>query len=604
MSSEKASIDLLLSALDGDQNISAVKKKLNDIGKDHEVPKYVDKTVKGRAERVVAYNESSKDMGKWQDLVVTNRHASTLDIAQDKRVLPSARALVHKFEPRTDMENEIKMILMKNNSHSDEAIERSEADELAARDLNPEEIKLRQAELGKVKSLLFYEQLKQHRVNKIKSKAYHRIKKRQKTRKENMEKELIQQSGDQDLIQSMEDDQSFERMKERMGLKHKNTGKWARMAKEFGKHDKDLRAAYNESVKHGHELTSKMEEVPHSKRSQNDQDDDGDADWSDEENSDKTSAMATKKLSALFDPSNNDDEEEENGGEGTYDGKYKKIFEMDFMKKAVEHQRTKAKMEAQDILKELRQMEMDEAEGGDVFADDTRAETETEGGSAINSKENEQAIMAAKKQVDSMFGSDQSTGMNISMNKTRNKRKSSSHANSGEPLTAQEQEGSDDVDRIFGSLQEGEVEDSELEGNTTRSSSNNKSGAENSKNKTKKSKVSGSGSTAPGYTPESVKSTAVLASSSISTPSDELNTQDAKDQTTTSSSKSTKKGGKEKKPLLLQKSQEDLVSVAFAAPDLQQEFNQLKKDGIDAELGIDEKRNAIINQGVYMIVEL
>ena len=56
------------------------------------------------------------------------------------------------------------------------------------RNLSPEELRERQAELAKVKALMFYEQMKRHRLNKIKSKAYRRIRKRQRLKRESDDK--------------------------------------------------------------------------------------------------------------------------------------------------------------------------------------------------------------------------------------------------------------------------------------------------------------------------------------------------------------------------------------------------------------------------------
>ena len=54
--------------------------------------------------------------------------------------------------------------------------------------MSPEELRERQAELAKVKALMFYEQMKRHRLNKIKSKAYRRIRKRQRLKRESDDK--------------------------------------------------------------------------------------------------------------------------------------------------------------------------------------------------------------------------------------------------------------------------------------------------------------------------------------------------------------------------------------------------------------------------------
>jgi hypothetical protein len=61
-------------------------------------------------------------------------------------------------------------LLILTGSATEASLEQRENDELEARNFDPEEIKERQAELAKVKALLFYEQMKRHRINKIKSK--------------------------------------------------------------------------------------------------------------------------------------------------------------------------------------------------------------------------------------------------------------------------------------------------------------------------------------------------------------------------------------------------------------------------------------------------
>jgi U3 small nucleolar RNA-associated protein 14 len=41
---------------------------------------------------------------------------------------------------------------------------------------------------------------------------------------------------------------------------------------------------------------------------------------------------------------------------------------------------------------------------------------------------------------------------------------------------------------------------------------------------------------------------------------------------------------------------EDLVQIAFAGPDLEDDFQGFKDDAINDELGINEKRNKILSQ--------
>lgn len=50
-----------------------------------------------------------------------------------------------------------------------EQVEEGETEALVARGFTLEQVKDRQAELAKMRALLFYEQQKRHRINKIKS---------------------------------------------------------------------------------------------------------------------------------------------------------------------------------------------------------------------------------------------------------------------------------------------------------------------------------------------------------------------------------------------------------------------------------------------------
>ena len=236
---EAVSMDALLGALGEVKGLNIVKKQLIDLEKGTSIPSYVEKVVAERLERSLAYDGTSEEMGKWQETVITNRHARTLDLAQDKRQVLNYKDLVKKFKPTTDMEREVQMILVKTGA-TDAQAEAREEDELGSRNFSEEEMKERQAELSKVKALMFYEQMKRHRLNKIKSKAYRRIRKRQKSKLESDEKEEMAEN-DPEMAREEEEKEALRRVKERMDMKHKNTGKWARMALQHGHHDESLR---------------------------------------------------------------------------------------------------------------------------------------------------------------------------------------------------------------------------------------------------------------------------------------------------------------------------------------------------------------------------
>ena len=149
--------------------------------------------------------------------------------------------------------------------------------------LTADQVEARQRELAKMRSLLFFEQQKRKRISKIKSKAYHRIRNRQKRRREgggggsdgeegsggedNDPEAAVRQThvfvpyfplppcsrpaavrapaagprahfglnhSDWHLQAAAEEKEAVRRMAERASLKHKNTSKWARQQLKLG----------------------------------------------------------------------------------------------------------------------------------------------------------------------------------------------------------------------------------------------------------------------------------------------------------------------------------------------------------------------------------
>lgn len=321
------SMNALLSALEESRGVSVLKKHLTDLENDLAAPKHIEKVVSDRLERQHTYNNTKEDMNKWQQTVTTNRHVGTLNLTEEKRQVQSFKSMVHRFVPTTPMELDIQMVLLKNGTATDKDMEQREIDALQGKNLSIEEIREKQAELAKVKALMFYDQMKRYRMNKIKSKAYRKIHNK-KSAKNN-------QQHDHDLEgEALEDNEineknAYNRVKERMDLRHKNTSKWAKMAMQYGHTDKSLRTAYHESVQLGHEISEKINEEYTTKNENNESDFE---DQNDDINIGKRSRSVTNQASAAIETlllenlSNNNKQE-------LPQGRYKKLFEMDFMKK-------------------------------------------------------------------------------------------------------------------------------------------------------------------------------------------------------------------------------------------------------------------------------
>lgn len=98
--------------------------------------------------------------------------------------------------------------------------------------------------------------IKARHQNKIKSKKYHRILKKEKMRQQIKEFELLQKTDPEAALRKLEQlDRS--RVEERANLRHRNTGTWAKNLQVRAKYDKDVRKDLADQIAISRELTAK-----------------------------------------------------------------------------------------------------------------------------------------------------------------------------------------------------------------------------------------------------------------------------------------------------------------------------------------------------------
>ncbi len=293
----------------------------------------VAKVVSDRAQRKIAYGANVQEVAQWTTVTKRNREAETLDFRPKERIRMSKDELVGKFEATTDFEKEMASALEESGAADEKQIMENEEremfgddddDDLGRNKLSAEEYRKRHGELAKMRALMFYEEQKRHHINKIKSKKYRKIRKKQRIRlKESEDAEAAE--GDTEYARELEEKAEMERMKERMSLKHRNTSKWAKRVLRRGANvDSDTRKALSEQVRIGDELKKKMN-----------------GHYSDSDDDDTN--LLEQARAILTEVENNDED----------DHKRKGLFKMDFMKKGLEAQRERARKEARELLMEL-----------------------------------------------------------------------------------------------------------------------------------------------------------------------------------------------------------------------------------------------------------
>ncbi|RLN79028.1 hypothetical protein BBJ28_00007580 [Nothophytophthora sp. Chile5] len=310
-----------------------------------------------RASRKLAYSEKVQEVDLFEPVVRRNRHKETLDLRAQAPKLESltAAALTSKFVPQTEMEKSVAALLQAGDL-TDKQLAQDEQDELARKRVSTQEVAARQKELAKLRALLFYEEQKQKRVKKIKSKLYHKIRNSQDKKAMAKQQEQLR-ALDPEMARKLDEELAEKRAEERLTLKHRNTSKWVKHQLRRGVNADDAtRGAIADQLRRGEELRRKMDAVD-SDDEMDDAEDDDDAEGEGDAAS-RLQKRLEKQASALVTEIDADAEAA---------SKKRGLQGMKFMQRAAEKQREKARSEAEKLLREIRRG--DGADGDRVLSE-------------------------------------------------------------------------------------------------------------------------------------------------------------------------------------------------------------------------------------------
>ncbi|CAJ0747761.1 3902_t:CDS:10 [Entrophospora sp. SA101] len=239
---KKIELQDLLGAIQEETGFSGLKQKLASLESGGNKGTYKDplppplpKRLKDRLNRQAAYEETKKEISKWEPIVKQNRIADHLVFPIDAipQHRPTNSLLAGTFKPSTNLEKEVESILVESGLKQGNEKELQQYEKLQLNKLSIDEIKTRTKELRRMRELMFREEIKAKRIAKIKSKTYRKIR-----RKEKIKLNLDQLSQlDPELAREERIKLDTARAKERMTLKHKNTTKWAKQLLKNGHHD-------------------------------------------------------------------------------------------------------------------------------------------------------------------------------------------------------------------------------------------------------------------------------------------------------------------------------------------------------------------------------
>ncbi|TFK03178.1 apolipoprotein A-IV [Platysternon megacephalum] len=259
---EKLVLPELLGSIRASSSLGIVKKQLNRVKQKKSVELPLSKEESERVVREAAYNKTSKAVAKWEQVVLQNRRAEQLvfPLKQEQMGVAPIEEVLTGWKARTPLEQEIFSLLHKTQQPVMDPL-LTPLEEASLRAMNLEEAQLRRAELQKARALQSYYEAKARREKKIKSKKYHRVLQKGRSRKALKEFEVLRTLDPEAALTKLEE-MERSRIEERMSLKHQNKGKWARSRAIMAKYNLEAREAMQEQLARNKELTQKVPMEP------------------------------------------------------------------------------------------------------------------------------------------------------------------------------------------------------------------------------------------------------------------------------------------------------------------------------------------------------
>lgn len=215
--------------------------------------------IQKRHERRAAYEIQKDQVNRWRDIIAHNRDQDVLKFIPEKPDLDKNN--VFKDDNNiliNELESKLDNIIDASNLESKETEDLFENIETAK--LSKSEMMKRTNELRLMRELMYRGVKDSKRLKKIKSKAYRRQMRKEKLKEQSLISQANQINGIEDEdYEDNNDDPMYQRAKERMTLKHKNTSQWAKqMIKSGMSKDKSNRDELEEMMKQSERLKLKQ----------------------------------------------------------------------------------------------------------------------------------------------------------------------------------------------------------------------------------------------------------------------------------------------------------------------------------------------------------
>ncbi|RKP38905.1 Utp14 protein-domain-containing protein [Dimargaris cristalligena] len=320
----------------------------------------------GKISRTVAFKKTSGIINSWTQVTERMRDADQIQfpLRQEGPQDKAARVSVATDLVGTNaMEKSIEATL-EQAGHSERQIRLGQ--QLPINKLDALQVKSQYEQRLLMRELLHRNEVKARRVAKIKSKTYRRIH-RKHLERSMADGEPVGLAADEPVpVGDTQEDAlraEIERARERMSLRHKNTGKWARSIHKAGRVDDVTRQAIMDQMNTHARLKRRIQ----GDRSENESSDDEtshiESRWNDDETAHKIAMKALDKLAGRSRPGALAEADGADDGEAAGNPSLSKgIFAMKFMQKSLQEEFDETERELQAVREELAMLAQKRAE--------------------------------------------------------------------------------------------------------------------------------------------------------------------------------------------------------------------------------------------------
>ncbi|KAF5288774.1 hypothetical protein FQA39_LY15265 [Lamprigera yunnana] len=238
----------LTNVLKGQKKHVEVREKINNFKKKFKsLPKPLEKPVVDRIQRKALFNRVKSQLDRFDAVVTSNRASNYLSFPLVKNYDVDIEKGFNGFRLKSDLQKRLEKL----EPTPEVEIEKTYP-------LTMKEILERRKEMKKMKIIESSKAAKARRQNKIKSKKYHRVQRREKVKNQIKEFEMLQKTNPDEALKKLEEIERG-RAEERATLRHRSTGKWARSKQVKAKYDSANRQELAQQLALSRELTQKVE---------------------------------------------------------------------------------------------------------------------------------------------------------------------------------------------------------------------------------------------------------------------------------------------------------------------------------------------------------